>query len=238
MRFEGNYLQWLWQEIKQGTNGPALAIWFFGFGFQLSIYLASPITLLSTVTLIATLVGLLCTTLMMSGSPANGVVGLISVIGFVWVNWAAGHWWSVLDQLIFALAIDIPLMISWRTWGQNFDQKVRKLDNKGWLITGLAIIFSWVVLYFVAIYLKDTSPFWDSLVLSIGAIASVLCYKHYANTYTLWLLEDIVNVGLWFSALSAGYSQSSLPMLVSVLMYLATAIYGKFFSVWKHAMEV
>lgn len=34
-------------------------------------------------------------------------------------------------------------------------------------------------------------------------------------------------------ALSAGYSASSLPMLLTMAFYLMTALYGRFVSVWS-----
>lgn len=233
-KFNGNYLQWLWYEIKQGTNKPALAILFFGIGFQLALMLSHPITWVAVVTFIATIVGLLCTTLMMNGSPANGFMGAVSVIGFCIVNAVAGHWFSIVDQLIFFAAIDLPLIITWKTWGADFEKKVRTLNAKGWMVSIAGILAAWFVLYHVGILLKDTAPLTDSLVLAIGAAASILCFLKYNNTYTLWLAEDVVNVALWVVSLKTmGFNGASIAMLVSTLMYLATAIYGKFFSVWK-----
>lgn len=235
-KFEGNYLQWLGTEFKK-INLPAAMIWLFGIGFQTALLVTAPITWQAVVTYLATVVGLGCTVFMMVGAPINGLLGLISVFGFITVNLYAGHYWSVLDQLIFAMAIDIPLMLKWRTWGQDFSAKVRKLDVKGWIGTGVIILALWAILWQVAIVLGDTQPIIDSFVLSIGATASVLCLLHYANTYSLWLLEDVFNILLWFYALKDGYSPAALPMLVSTCMYTATAIYGQFFSVWHTSTQ-
>jgi nicotinamide mononucleotide transporter PnuC len=231
-RFEGSYIQWLWHEMKQGNTATGIAIWFFGFGFQLALFLTGAINWLTFITIISTLIGLYCTTLMMAGSPLNGPIGLLSVIGFIVINVSAGHYWSVLDQLIFAACIDIPLMFKWRTWGQNFEQKARKLTGFQWVLTFAGMTVLWAILYPVAIKLGDTQPIWDSLVLAIGATASLYCVLHVTDLFKLWLMEDLVNLGLWIWALKDGYSQAALPMLVSTLMYTATAIYGQFFSVW------
>ena len=231
-KFEGNYIQWLWHEIKTGTNKVALSIMFFGIGFQLSLLINGDVNWITIMTFLATIVGLFCTTLTMNGSPANGIIGLISVAGFVAVNASAGHWWSVLDQIIFMCAIDIPLMIKWKTWGQNLDSKMRKLTPIQWLGTFAIIAGLWFILHPVAIMLNDSSPTWDSLVLAIGATASVYCMLHVSDLFVLWLIEDIMNVGLWSYALIQGYSPAAMAMLVSALMYTATAIYGQFFSVW------
>lgn len=238
-RFEGNYFQWLRSEL-QGWSTTIWGIFWFGVAFQLALFLMGQINLLTSITLTATFFGLLCVCAMAEGKTINGVLGLISAAGFIYVNWSAGHYASVLDQTIFALLIDIPLMASWKTWGQNFDAKVRHLNIKGWVLVTAIILVAWFGLFHAYTALNDTNPLWDSLVLSLGATASVMVVLHYNDTYTLWLLEDVVNIGLWLTALRAGYSQASLPMLVVTLIYFASALYGKFGSVWsqKHYKEI
>ena len=232
-KFQGNYFQWIRSEL-QGWSTPIWSIFWFGISFELALFLFGKINLLTIITFAATMFGLLCVCAMAEGKTINGVLGLVSAIGFIYVNWSAGHYASVLDQTIFALLIDIPLLLKWKTWGQNFDQKVRKLGTKGYLIVVPAMAIAWGVLFKVYTMLNDSNPVWDSLVLAIGATESLLVVLHYNDCYALWLAEDVVNVALWFSALSAGYSQASLPMLVVTMIYFASALYGKFFSVWSN----
>ena len=103
-----NYLKWLGTELKSinAAGGVMLA---FIVGVQLAFYLSAPITGLSTITLVATLVGSACTVYMMIGKPINGLLGLISALGFIYINWTAGHYASVLDQVVFVALIDLPL---------------------------------------------------------------------------------------------------------------------------------
>ncbi|MCA7081832.1 hypothetical protein LGL73_13885, partial [Staphylococcus aureus] len=52
-KFTGTYWQWLKSEFKGWSLTP-WAIWFFGLGWQLHVYLATgTVTVLSTVTLLA-----------------------------------------------------------------------------------------------------------------------------------------------------------------------------------------
>ncbi|MCK8628189.1 nicotinamide riboside transporter PnuC, partial [Fructobacillus cardui] len=102
-----NYVKWLVQEIKSLNTARAVMLSFM-VGVQLALFLVAPITGLSTITLVATLVGSACTVYMMIGKPINGLLGLISALGFIYVNWTAGHYASVLDQLVFVALIDIP----------------------------------------------------------------------------------------------------------------------------------
>ena len=227
-----SYLKWLGTELKSinAAGGVMLA---FIVGVQLAFYLSAPITGLSTITLVATLVGSACTVYMAMGKPINGLLGLISAIGFIYINWTAGHYASVLDQLVFVALIDLPLIFTWKTWGHKVENGVKFLTKTGWLLTIAFILAAWYPMMLAYQTLGDTNPLWDSIVLIIGAMASLYVFKGYGDSYTLWLLSDFVNIALWVSALFAGYSASSLPMLLTMSFYLATALYGRFWSIWK-----
>lgn len=227
-----NYVKWLGQEIKSLNTAGAVMLAFM-VGVQLALFMVAPITGLSVITLVATLVGSACTVYMMIGKPINGLLGLISALGFIYVNWTAGHYASVLDQLVFVALIDVPLIITWKNWGHRIENGVKRLSLEGWAMTVSLMLPAWLVTFVIYNKLNDMNPVWDSLVLVIGATASYYVFKGYGDSYSLWLASDVVNIVLWFTALSAGYSASSLPMLLTMAFYLMTALYGRFVSVWS-----
>lgn len=227
-----NYFKWLIEEIKSINVAGGVMLSFI-IGVQLAFYLSSPITLLSTITLVATLVGSACTIYMMIGKPINGLLGLISAFGFIYINWSAGHYASVLDQFVFILLIDLPLILTWRNWGDRVKNGVNFLTNRGWFTTFASMAILWAPMVWVYNQLGDTNPVWDAIVLIIGATASLLVFKGYGDSYSLWLLSDAVTIILWFTAFMDGYSASALPMLLTMLFYLMTALYGRFFAVWS-----
>ena len=227
-----DYFKWLIEEIKSINVAGGVMLSFI-IGVQLAFYLSSPITLLSTITLVATLVGSACTVYMMIGKPINGLLGLISAIGFIYINWSAGHYASVLDQLVFILLIDLPLILTWRNWGDRVKNGVKFLTNRGWFTTFATMAILWAPMAWVYTQLGDTNPIWDAIVLIIGATASLLVFKGYGDSYSLWLMSDAVTIILWFTAFMDGYSASALPMLLTMLFYLMTALYGRFFEVWS-----
>lgn len=227
-----NYVKWLGTEIKSLNTAGAVMLAFM-VGVQLALFMVAPITGLSIITLVATLVGSACTVYMMIGKPINGLLGLISALGFIYVNWKAGHYASVLDQLVFVTLIDIPLIITWKNWGHRIENGVKRLSLEGWAMTISLMLPAWLVTFIIYNNLGDMNPVWDSLVLVIGATASYYVFKGYGDSYSLWLASDVVNIVLWFTALSAGYSASSLPMLLTMAFYLMTALYGRFVSVWS-----
>ena len=115
-----NYFNWLLSEIKSLNTAGGVMLAFI-VGVQLAFYLTAPRTTLSTITLVATLIGSACTCYMALGKPINGLLGLISAIGFIYINWTAGHYASVLDQLVFVALIDLPLIFTWKTWGHKVE---------------------------------------------------------------------------------------------------------------------
>lgn len=266
-----------------------LILWALGTGFQLALFLTSPITWTSLLVFLATTISLLCVGLMSSGSAVNGLMGLISAFMLIYVNVDAGHYASVVDQLIFIGLIDIPLLWRWRTWTNNFHTEVRTVTGEGWIgffgmlstipvayalfgaqhmeiVYGVAVLaiigaITYLVryterfkgiggIYVVAIviilwqvltpiigqpFLHANNASWDSLVLAIGATASYLNFRYYANTYDLWMISNVYVIALWFSALQAGYTQSALPLLASSIFFVTSAIYGRYFSPWTEA---
>ena len=140
----------------------------------------------------------------------------------------------MIDQLVFVALIDLPLLIKWRTWGHRLEGGAKFLTRRGWVLTLIGLIAFWAVATYAYTKLGDTNPLWDSLSLSIGAIASIYVFRGYGDSYTLWLLSDVANITLWATALMANYSASALPMLLTMAFYLMTALYGRFWSVWSH----
>lgn len=226
------YIKWLKEEIKSINTAGAIMLAFM-FGVQLALLLSGDITTKALITFVATIVGSACTVYMMVGKPINGLLGLISAIGFIYIHYTTGHYASVLDQLVFVALIDVPLMIRWKTWGHRIEDGAKFLTRRGWVLTLICLVAFWAVATYAYTKLGDTNPLWDSLSLSIGAIASIYVFRGYGDSYTLWLLSDVANITLWATALMANYSASALPMLLTMAFYLITALYGRFWSIWS-----
>lgn len=244
-KFEGSYWQWIKDELS-GWESFAWGLYGFGMGLNTMSFVTQPITLLGVIAYIAIAFGFLCTVAMaakgwkkfvdtdgitkkklVTGRSINGVLGAISVIGYVIVNASVGHWWSVLDQLVFFFAIDLSMMIHWRTWGRGTEgEKIKNPTIKQWVLIVAAILVGWAILYPIGIQLHDSQPLTDALVLAIGGTASVLYVKRFTGTYVLWIASNLVNVVLWAQAFLSG-KDASLAMLIMTALYMVSSIYGK-----------
>lgn len=236
-RFTGTYLEWLKQEFTGWDRLP----WFLfgtGVGFQLAILILKPVTWISIVSFVGVFFGMFCCVAMGAGGynekgervashSVNGLLGSISVVAYIIVNAEAGHWWSIFDQLCFFFLIDLELLLTWRTWGRGKNNVIRKLNLKQKILSVVIILIAWAGLYQLGLVLHDSNPVWDALELAIGATASWLCFRRYTETYSYWLISDVINVILWMTTLQQGISSASLSMLAMTVFYLATAIMGK-----------
>ncbi|MCM0598393.1 nicotinamide riboside transporter PnuC [Periweissella fabalis] len=252
-KFEGNYLQWIKSQLT-GVEPFAWALYAFGMGMQFWGLITTPANFMSVGAFVTALIafvsigfGFLCTVMMaaagwvkfrdvdgkikerkMIGRSINGVLGAVSVIGYIFINWQAGHWWSILDQLVFFFAIDLQLMLNWRTWGHGETQDVKKLDVKGWIISIIALLAGWAILTPIGAYLNDSQPIIDALTLALGATASVLYVKRYTLNYKVWMFNSVIQIVMWFLALKGGFSPVALPMIVMTLLYMTSSIYGQY----------
>lgn len=240
-KFQGNYFQWIKEELSGWDTFP-WALFGFGVGLQLMNFALNPITWVAVVALVGTFFGMLCTVAMCAGGyrvkpdgtkervtsrSINGLLGAISVVAFIIVNYTMGHYFSIIDQLIFFFLIDVELMVSWRTWGRGSDAPIKKLTNKGYALVLTSMLVAWAVLYFVGLHIGDQQPLQDSLVLAMGAVASWLCFRRYSLTYKIWIASDIVQIVLFVATgLSQGFAQGSLSMSLNYVFYLLTAIVG------------
>lgn len=237
-RFTGSYWRWFKSQLSGWDRMPWIMFAFI-LGVQLTNFALNPINWLSIVALFATIAGELCTVAMcakgtdpitgqqMTSRSINGLFGAISVVGFIIVNASQGHYFSIIDQLVFFFLIDVELMFTWRTWGRGKDAGIKKLTNKGYVYAILAMLVAWGALYFVGIALHDQQPIFDSLVLAMGAVASWLCFRRYSFTYKIWLASDVAQIALFVATIvQTGFTGASLAMVLNFAFYFATAIVG------------
>ena len=136
-----NYIIWLKHELKSINTAGSVMLAFI-IGVQLAFSYGANNFIVCDYTF-ATLVGSACTVYMMIGRPINGLLGLISAFGFIYINWTAGHYASVLDQIVFIAFIDIPLILTWKTWGHRIENGVKFMTVKGWFIAIALMLIAW-----------------------------------------------------------------------------------------------
>lgn len=207
--FAGNYIEWIIHEVRH-IKTPMLILWALGTGFQLALFLASPMSWTSLLVFLATIISLLCVGLMSSGSAVNGLVGLISAFLLIYVNIEAKHYASVIDQLVFITLIDIPLLWRWRTWTNNFTKEVRTVTGEGWIgFFGILSIAPAVYALFHEQHMEVV------IVASVAAIFAALYYlvKYFSRFKGIGGIKVVLTVVVAWAAI-AGLFWYGIPAAV------------------------
>lgn len=188
------YWHWIVNELSQMAK-PMVMLFGLGAGFQLSLWLSGAHTFDETVTFFATVISLLCVTSMSSGFAINGLVGAISVFLLVAVALKNHLYATAIDQIIFLLLIDIPLMRHWRTWSDDLRKKARVLNGDGWLVIAIFATIAFVIFQKITIPVVQWSAVGGAIVASgIYAVRNPHRFKgyqaltHIAVTVAIWLV--------------------------------------------------
>ncbi|MEI7597197.1 MAG: nicotinamide riboside transporter PnuC [Bacteroidota bacterium] len=126
-------------------------------------------------------------------------VALINVILSGWI-----FWFSLL-YLDFALQIFYFFMTlyGWYYWlygGEaKTEAKVSKIPLKELALYFITTLIAAPILgYVFTKYTNAALPYWDSLVFVWGVIGTIMMAKKYIENWILWIINDLVCVGIYF----------------------------------------
>lgn len=180
---------------------------------------------LSWIEAIATIFGLLCIWCASQAKTINFFFGLINVTLFAFIFYQIQLYALLMLQVFFFIA-NIYGWYAWTSPSKNTGEplKIRWLSSSKQLITIAAItlvtilltynidaFFQWLtnivitVLNIIGIQQEAVTiapnayPFWDSAVAVISVIAQVLMTRKYVENWLLWVVVNIISVGLYIA---------------------------------------
>lgn len=229
-----NYFKFLLHQLK-GWPQQNYYLFFFSLGCQVMTLVNQPINLLTVITFIGTTLGVLCILSINAAKSVNGILGIISVICFIYVGYSAKNYLSIGEQIAYMITLDIPVLLS-KEWNHNMAAKIRKFTGKTW---GIAII-STIIVYFVSGYLiqrftDDPRPWIDAIAFSISLSAGIISFLRYNNQYFWWLASGLAQMVLWF--ISFRHGSASLAMFVNSSVYLINDVLAFTVSPWYNKKE-
>lgn len=225
-----NYFLWLVNQLK-GWPIQNYMLWFFSFGFQLSIYLGQKITALSTITLIGTMLGTLCILSINAAKSVNGILGITSALCFIVAGFSAKNYLSIFEQVAYILTLDLPVLLSVKTWNEDTVKHLRKFGSKQWIIAVIGTLLVFVVSGFlIGKYTNDPRPWIDGLSFAIALTAGIMCFFRYNNQYYWWTFSGIIQLVLW--AVTYVQGDSTLAMAVNSSIYVINDVLAFTVSPW------
>lgn len=223
---------WLW--FKQQVTGWHTAnycLFWFAFGAQLMIYVSKPITFLSTVTFIGIILGTLCIVSINAAKAVNGLLGLLSGLCKIYVGFCAHNYLVIFEKLAYILTLDLPVILSIKSWNDKTVHNLKKFKRKHWVISILSVFIVWGLSAFLIDRLtNDPRPIIDGLSFAVSVTGGVICFLRYNNQYFWWTFSSIFHIILW--AITYVQGDASIAMLISSLVYLINDITAFLISPW------
>lgn len=236
-----NYFKWLWKQL-QGWPIQNYMLWFFAFGFQLALLIEAKITSVTIITFIGTLLGTACVLAINATKAINGWLGLISAACFIYAGWSAKNYLSIFEQIAYIATLDLPVILSVRSWNNDTKNHLRKFGSKQWMIAIIGTILVYLASgYLIGKFTNDPRPWIDAISFSISLTAGIMCFMRYNNQFYWWLASGIFQLVLW--GVTFAQDDATLAMAVNSLIYVINDILAFTVSDWfsrgrkKHGLK-
>jgi len=210
-------LRWYIKQMR-GWSFKTYLLLMLGIGIIIGATVASPITQISVLTMIAAILGFTCTLAITNARQINGILGLVSAAIYIIISVYAKNYANVILQTIYILLLDLPvLMLS--SWSKDTEKHIHGLTLKKWLMT---VSFFTIVL--ALLYLLDTKifisprPVIDATAGAIGITGSLLCMLHFREQYYFWTVQGIFSIILW--GVTAFQGDANLTLFLTYILYL------------------
>ena len=173
------------------------------------------------------LTALLCAYFASEGKRSNYILGLI--------NYLISGYISYQNQLyglfFFYIFIFSPLQIQgFFSWKNNLNEqesvKVREFTFKNSIIITLScVIGSFILGYILSLIPSQRLAFMDATSNCINLCGVILMILRFKESWWLWLMNNIIDLGIWILTVINGGTGSIMMLLVSI-GYLLINVYG------------
>ncbi len=184
---------------------------------------------IAIMSLFASLFGVVGTYLAVKKYNINYLFGTIHVILYGLIAFSTKVYGDFMLNIFIFLPLDI---IGWILWNKNslklkniddsnkieIDRVVNALTLNQWIISIVVLIISTLLYAWLLHYLDDPAPILDSLSTTISIFGMWLMVGYYREQWWVWLIVNIVSVGIWIQVLFTGE-------LVSIVFITMWSIY-------------
>ena len=124
-------------------------------------------------------------------------------------------------------------------WGKHVDEKSGEVTKKSLSTKESVIVYpltlAGVVAYgFVLKAMGGKLPFVDSMSTVLSVVAQILCLKRLAEQWIMWIVIDVVSVGMWLYNYLNGGENIATMLMWAVYLTNAVVMYVK----WRREVKV
>ena len=149
--------------------------------------------------IVASFIGTLATIICAKGKMSYYIWGFIQTVMFLIHSIESRLWVESAEQVYYLVTMFIGIFV----WKKNINKdkeavKPKEFTTSKFVITIVSLTILSVGIYFLDVKLGGASPLLDTLSLSIGVVANILCTFCYKEQWPLWFLLDVVQTILYF----------------------------------------
>ncbi|WP_338216818.1 nicotinamide riboside transporter PnuC [Lacticaseibacillus salsurivasis] len=230
MQVSENYGHWLIHQLKGWPQQNYYLFW-FALGCQLMTLVNAPITPVAVITFIGTTLGVLCVLAINATKAVNGWLGLVSAACFIFVGFTAKNYLSIFEQIAYVLTLDLPVLISVRSWNDDTKNHLKAFRLKEWVIAIAATLAVWALsAVLIGRFTNDPRPIYDGMAFSISLTGGIICFLRYNSQYFWWLFSGIAQLILW--AITFAQGDASLGMAINASIYVINDLLAFTISPW------
>ena len=179
---------------------------------------------------VASLTGVICVVLCAAGNRQSYYWGFVNIFCYIVIAWINRYYGEVMLNGLYYLPMQFFGLRSWKAHYNDDANQVRaeKMNGKQLILFIVASTISVLVYKLFLDWLKGGSTLLDSTSTVLSLFACFLMVKRYREQWILWILIDVVTVGMWVIA-----KDGLMTAMWSV--YLINAAYG--FIMWTKAAK-
>lgn len=230
MQEKKGYFSWLKGQLS-GWATQNYMLWFFALGFQLNILVSSDFSSVPVITFIGAVLGTLCVLSINAAKSINGVLGIISALCFIYVAFNAKNYLAIFEQMAYIITLDLPILLSKKTWNEDTKNNLRKFGKKQWVIAIAGTLAVYAISgWGIGTFTNDPRPWIDAIAFAVSLTAGIMCYMRYSNQYYWWTASGLFQFGLW--AVTFAQGDASIAMAVNSAIYIMNDILAFTVSPW------
>lgn len=181
----------------------------------------------SWIGLIASLTGMLCVVLTAKGRISNYYFGIINVLFYAYIAYQNKYYGEVILNVVYFFPMSIVGIYFWfKHENKNkidtvYVKKIKKSEFLFWiLISAIGIVI-------YGLFLKSIGgalPFVDASSTVLSITGMILTVRRATAQWPLWVVEDIIEVGMWIYVFIT--TKGDISMIIMWSAYLVNACYG------------
>ena len=177
--------------------------------------------------LIASITGVVCVVLTAKGHISCYLFGIINIVSYILIAINSKYYGELILNAVYYLPMQFYGIALWRKNLNGDDNivKAKKISKETFVICTILTFIGVIGLSLLLMILQGTLPIIDSMSSIFSLTAMWLSVQRYKEQWLLWIIINIISVGMWVFAAIRG-DANSLSMIIMWGSYLVNAFYG------------